>query len=111
MTNYQRMKRHKYQISEVAIAELSLIQDLLWEARPGHDRLFTQKLEDIIDRLCVLPESGEPRPELGEGLRAVPLWRYMIFYRLAGDLVIIEHVIHGARDIVAAFSAFSRPPK
>jgi toxin ParE1/3/4 len=47
----------------------------------------------------VFPESGEARPELGVEIRAVPLWRYMIFYRLAEDVLIIEHVIHGARDI------------
>ncbi len=93
------VKPFKLQLSEVAIEELSAIQDQLWLDRPGRDLLFTEQLESVIDRLRVFPESGEARPELGAEIRAVPLWRYMIFYRLAEDVLIIEHVIHGARDI------------
>ena len=95
------MKRLNFQFSEVAIEELSAIQDQLWIDRPGRDLHFTEQLESVIDRLRVFPESGEARPELGAEIRAVPLWRYLIFYRLAEDVLIIEHVIHGARDIEA----------
>ncbi len=69
------MKRLDFQLSEVAIEELSAIQDHLWHVRPGRDLLFTEQLESVIDRLRVFPESGEARPELGVGIRAVPLWR------------------------------------
>jgi toxin ParE1/3/4 len=95
------MKRLSFQLSEVAIEELIAIQDQLWSNRPGRDVLFTEQLESVIERLRVFPESGEARPELGAGIRAVPLWRYIVFYRLAEDVLIIEHVIHGARDIEA----------
>lgn len=95
------MKRLSYQLSEVAIVELGVVQDRLWQERPGRDALLMQKLESVIERLRIFPESGEARPEFGNGLRSVPLWRYVIFYRVLGDLVIIEHVIHGSRDIQA----------
>ncbi|MCZ8206851.1 MAG: type II toxin-antitoxin system RelE/ParE family toxin [Aquidulcibacter sp.] len=95
------MKRLDFQLSEVAIEELSAIQDQLWQVRPGCDVLFTEQLESVIDRLRLFPESGEAKPDLMAGIRAVPLWQYMIFYRVAEDFLIIEHVIHGARDIEA----------
>ncbi|MCA3697327.1 hypothetical protein [Aquidulcibacter sp.] len=72
------MKRLDFQLSEVAIEELSAIQDHLWHVRPGRDLLFTGQLESVIDRLRAFPESGEARPGLGVGIRAVPLWQYII---------------------------------
>jgi hypothetical protein len=49
------VKRFNFQLSEVAIEELSAIQDQLWLDRPGRDRLFTEQLESVIDRLRVFP--------------------------------------------------------
>ncbi|WP_284359585.1 hypothetical protein [Candidatus Phycosocius spiralis] len=73
------MKRLNFQLFEVAIEELIAIQDQLWSIRPGRYVLFTQQLESVIERFRVFPESGEARSELRAGIRAVPLWRYIVF--------------------------------
>ena len=39
------------------------------------------------------------RPELGEGLRACIHQRYVIFFSASPELVRIERIIHGSRDI------------
>lgn len=93
------MKQHKYQFSEIALDELNKVQDDFWEVYPGRDLLFTRKLEALVERLRLFPEMGEARHNLGQDIRCVPLWRYLILYRFLDDVVIIEHIIHGARDV------------
>jgi len=41
---------------------------------------------------------GVRREELGEGLRAMPFERYMIYYTQLDETVRIERVLHGSRD-------------
>lgn len=45
------------------------------------------------------PRAAPLRPELGEGVRMVVFGDYLIFYRESRSRVIIERVLHGARDI------------
>ena len=39
------------------------------------------------------------RPELGSGRRAIPIGPYLDFYRVIGEVVFIQRILHGARDI------------
>ena len=41
------------------------------------------------------------RPELDEGARMAVLGRYVILFRVSGDLVRIERVVYGGRDLLA----------
>jgi plasmid stabilization system protein ParE len=97
------MKRLDYPLSEVAIEEVSAIQDQLWQARPGRDLPFTEKVESVIDRLRALPESREARLELGADIRGVPLWRYVIFRRLAEDVLIVDMLFTGPATLRRLF--------
>jgi toxin ParE1/3/4 len=36
-------------------------------------------------------------------LRMAPIGRYVIFFRVLGDVVRIERVLHGARDLLTMF--------
>jgi toxin ParE1/3/4 len=62
-------------------------------------REIREQCFNIIDK----PEAAPLRPELGEGIRMVPFGRYLIFYTFAVDLIRIERVLHGARNIPALF--------
>jgi toxin ParE1/3/4 len=42
------------------------------------------------------------RPELGVGRRAILIGPYIAFYRVVGDKVFVQRVLHGARDITEA---------
>jgi toxin ParE1/3/4 len=46
-----------------------------------------------------MPGLGTARPELGTGIHMFPHGRYLIFYREHEDMIRIERVMHGARDI------------
>jgi toxin ParE1/3/4 len=99
------MKPLKFVISPIALEELETIQDELSNQLPRRDQKFTLKLRAAIDRLCLFPEIGTERPDLFEGIRVTYVWNYLVFYQLTDDQIVIERVLHGARDIEALFKA------
>jgi toxin ParE1/3/4 len=68
----------------------------------------TRVVEEITERFWLLarhPYVGRMRDEdLRPGLRSLPAGDYIIIHRLEEDeVVLILHVVHGSRDIVALF--------
>ncbi len=52
-------------------------------------------IDTLLDRFPVLaerPMMGRPRPELGPGLRSIPVGNHLIVYRPADFGVIILHI-------------------
>ena len=45
------------------------------------------------------PYAGQARPELGPDIRSLSHRPYRLLYRLDGDTVIIDRIIHQARDV------------
>ncbi|MCR6636125.1 type II toxin-antitoxin system RelE/ParE family toxin [Devosia sp.] len=66
------------------------------------DRLLDAILA-VGQRAGEFPESGQLRPELGDGIRAIPLDNYVIYYRLTPDAVYVLRVLHSARNARAEF--------
>jgi toxin ParE1/3/4 len=60
---------------------------------------FVADLRARCARLANAPLGGLARPELGERTRSVPFGRYVIFYAPHPHEILIERVLHGARDI------------
>lgn len=53
---------------------------------------------DVFDTLVDQPEIGFIRAQLPPGIRVFAHCSYLIFYRLTKDRIVIERVLHGARD-------------
>jgi toxin ParE1/3/4 len=53
------------------------------------------------DTLTFMPTRHRLREELPPGIRAVVVDKYLMFYRVSGDVVSIVRVLHGARHITA----------
>lgn len=51
--------------------------------------------------LATQPRSGASRQDIGEELRHIVTGRYIAFYRIAGEDVVILRVLHGARRITS----------
>lgn len=66
------------------------------------DRLIDQ-FTARFDVLCRMPELGAACPEIADGLRRLPIGRYLLFYSVREDVLVIERVLHGARDLKALF--------
>jgi toxin ParE1/3/4 len=89
--------------SPAALADLESIGDFIRDESPAAALRFLAELRARCARLLDAPHGGKPRPDLGEGLRSVPFGRYVIFYDVEPGLVIIQRVLHSARDIDALF--------
>jgi len=79
--------------------------DAIWLAIAEDDMRAADALidhfTDLFGLLCGAPHMGTATPELGEGLRRFPTRGYLIFYTIAGQDLVVERVLHGARDIEA----------
>ena len=96
------MKQHDYQFAPLAERDLEKIQDTLADQYFERDIRFMLKFQQCIDQIRVFPESGRAYKVIG-GYRMIPIWDYVMFYKFEDGLIKIERVIHGARNIEAAF--------
>jgi len=62
-------------------------------------RHFVGKLMDQCKRIARAPHGYVSRKDLAPGLRMAALGRYVIFFRVLDDVVRIERVLHGARNL------------
>lgn len=74
---------------------------------PGAADAMIDRFTEIFELIRRQPGMGAPTPALGpraEGmLRRFPVGNYVIFYTEAVDTLVVERVLHGARDIEALF--------
>ncbi|MNN35744.1 Plasmid stabilization system protein [compost metagenome] len=83
--------------------------DLLQIARfiardnPERARTFVGELRLQCSRLIDQPNLGVPKDDCAKGLRMITHGRYLIFYSVEGVDIMVERVLHGARDIVRLF--------
>lgn len=66
-------------------------------------RRFVGKLMEQCQRIGNAPLAYTGREDLAPGLRMAPMGRYVVFFRVLGDMLRIERVLHGARDLPAIF--------
>jgi toxin ParE1/3/4 len=66
------------------------------------DRLL-ESFQSTFKLLATFPASGRRRDELRPGVRSFPVGSYVVFYRQVSDKIEILRVLHGSRDIDAAF--------
>lgn len=83
--------------------DLLEIADFIARDNPVRARSFVDELESDCNRLTTQPGIGAPRPELCDGVRMLPHGRYLVFYRVDDDVVLIVRVLHSARDLDTLF--------
>jgi toxin ParE1/3/4 len=66
------------------------------------DRLLDE-VETLITLLAAFPELGRGRDDLRAGVRSfrVRKFRFVLFYRVAEDNLVLLRLLHGARDTTA----------
>ena len=91
------MKRPIY--SPQAEADL----DAITEYYSAHSPAAGVRLLDAITAKCRQlgnqPRQGNPRDNLGAGVRSVAVRQYLIFFRATATGVEVVRVLHGSRDI------------
>ena len=93
------------QYSHLLQAQKDLLE--IWQYIAQDNPDAADKILDRIDKKCRAladyPYMGREREDIHLGLYSFPVNNYVIFYRPAGDGIEIVRVLHGARDVSAAF--------
>ncbi len=85
-------------ISPTANHDLLDIWDYIADDSPVNADRFLEHLINSAQNLLGWGETGISRPELGEGLRSLPVGRYVLYYRIQGQDIELVRVLHSARD-------------
>lgn len=68
-----------------------------WGAR--RRQAYAATLDAALLRLATFPGLGKQREELGPDLRGHPVGQHTVFYRVTDDALVVERIIHRARDV------------
>jgi toxin ParE1/3/4 len=88
-----------------ACDDLDKIGSYIATDNPRRAVTFIEEIEAHCLKLLKMPLIGRSEEELAENLRSILHRHYVIFYSVHGDRVIIERILHGARDIESAFTS------
>jgi toxin ParE1/3/4 len=98
-------------VYRTATAERSL--DEIWlhvaNDNPAAAEQLLRSFAQASHRLADFPELGEARDDLAAGVRQLSVGKYVLFYRRRFDGIELLLVLHGARDVPAAFRQELRP--
>ncbi len=94
----------RLEFSPAADADLAGIASFIARDNVPRALTFVDELQASCERLLEYPQSGTPRSEIREGLRSKPHGSYVIFYDVEPQVVRIQRILHGARDIGAILS-------
>ncbi|QHC98969.1 plasmid stabilization protein [Pseudomonas sp. S04] len=67
-------------------------------------RTFVDELRQRSLLLVEQPDLGVAREDCAKGLRMLTHGRYLIFYSVSGQGILIERVLHSARDLGRQFA-------
>ncbi len=83
--------------TEEAAADLEHISDYLFENAPGRAAELVREIYKAPSALLTFPYRG--RPGKREGTRELVLspLPYIVVYQIAGDVIHIARIVHGAR--------------
>ena len=92
-----------YRYSSDANADIEEIASYIFDLNPVAAHHFLNALEETCELLAGHPLIGRPRPELGEGVRSLPVGNYLIFYLPAAHGIDVARVIYRGRDLPRTF--------
>lgn len=87
--------------TSAAQQDLADILNYIARDKPGAALAWVEKIEAKCLLLAENPSFGESHRNLGKGVRASAVGRYVIFHREANERVDILRVIPGDRDITS----------
>lgn len=79
--------------------DLEAIGDFIAEDNPTRAVSFIREIRDKIERIGRQPLLYQLRPEIGRDARLAVVGRYVILFRVIGEIVRIERIVYGGRDL------------
>lgn len=90
----------KIERSRFVESDLEAIGDYIAQNNPTRAVSFIREIRELIGALGKDPFLYRLRPELGKDARIAPMGRYVVIFHIVGEVVRIERVIYGGRDLV-----------
>jgi len=91
------------ELSAFVATDLEAIADYIAQGNPPRALTFIREIRAKIRLVGKQPQIYQLRPELGERARVAAVGRYLILFRIVGEIVRIERVVYGGRDLPALF--------
>lgn len=85
-------------ISRKARADLRSIADFIAADNPSRSVSFVAELRERCLSLSRTPMQGRPAPEIAPEVRILVFRSYLILHRVRDEAVLIDRVLHSARD-------------
>ncbi len=87
------------QLSTFIEGDLDAAADFIAQDNPSRAVTFIQEIRTKFFEIIRNPLIYQLRPDIGEDARMATLGNYAILFRIAGEVVRIERVVYGARDL------------
>lgn len=97
-------KTAQLEFAEWARKDLLEIARYIARDNPQRARCFVNELRQQCALLVKQPGLGVARSDLAEGLRQLPYERYLIFFSESDPGILVERVLHSARNLPQQFA-------
>lgn len=87
------------ELSSFIEGDLDSIADYIAQGNPARAASFIQEIRAVAQN----PYLYQVRGEIGADARIAIVGRYVILFHVTGDIVRIERVVYGGRDLLALF--------
>ena len=91
------------ELSSFIEGDLEAIADYIAQDNPMRAVSFIREIREELRLVGQNPLLYQLRPEIGEGARLAVVGRYVILFHIVGEVVRIERVIFGGRDLPTLF--------
>lgn len=89
----------KVELSRFVRSDLQEIADYIALHNPTRALSFVEELERVIWDTGENPLIHRLRPDIAPGVRVAVYNRYLILFRIQGDVVYVGRVLNGARNL------------
>ena|SRR5580658_6469033 len=90
----------RLRLSPLVPSDLEEIAEYIAQESPRHAARILRLLRAKMKEIAKQPEIYQLRPELGAEARLATAGNYVILFRIRRDVVRIERVVHGSRDLI-----------
>lgn len=89
----------RVKLSRFVRRDLEEIADWIAHDNPRRAVTFIQEIRETFREIGAGPQLFQLRPDIGESARVAVVGRYVILFWIDGEVVRIERVLYGGRDL------------
>ena len=97
----------RLELSSFVENDLATIGDYIAAENPARALSFIRELRALFGKIGKHPLLYQLRPEIGTDARLVAHGNYVILFRVVGEVVRIERVAHGSRNLMTLYKPAS----